>query len=389
MLVALARRCIPCSSGAMKVPLCVGLLVGVLVAIGQESQPFVEYPEETRQYLKRIQRGEQRHAFNGDRVLGEWQKEARSALLKMTGLARMRRDLSSFRPVVTEGTAVEVGGAYHRSLCKIETEPGISIPFYLLVPKSPERNLRFPLFLCPHGHDRLGLHSYAGVFRDDAHREKILGRQGNIAELAVRRGFVALVPATRGLADEVLVPDPKGRHGNRPCRAQLMHCLVAGRTPVGERVWDMQCLLDWAESHPSVDKSRIVMSGNSGGGVVTAYTAALDERVRVAVPGCSFTSVASPEEFIFHCDCCMVPGLRDWGDWSDLGGLVAPRRLLLVHGVKDGLHSRKAVEATAALVEKIFAATGVPDHFDLRWGQEGHRFYPELMWSFIEDGINR
>ena len=373
----------------MKVPLCVGLLVGCLFAIGQENRPFVEYPEETRQYLKRIQRGEQGHAFKGGRAIGEWQKEARPALMKLIGLERIRRELASFRPLITEGKVTEVDGVYLRSLCKIETEPGVTVPFYLLVPKSGDSKKRFPLFLCPHGHDSLGLHSYAGVYRDDAHREKILARQGNIADLAARRGFVALAPATRGLADEVLVQDLKGRHGGRPCRAHLMHCLVAGRTPVGERVWDMQCLLNWAESHPAVDKTRIVMSGNSGGGVVTAYTAAVDERVSVAIPSCSFTSVVSQEGFIFHCDCCMVPGIRNWGDWSDLGGLVVPRRLLLVHGVKDGLHSVAAVEANAGLVETIFTAAGAADHFDLRWGQGGHRFYPDLIWSFIEEGIKR
>ena len=85
----------------------------------------------------------------------------------------------------------------------------------------------------------------------------------------------------------------------------------------------------------------------------------------------------------------MVPGIRNWGDWSDLGGLVVPRRLLLVHGVKDGLHSVAAVEANAGLVETIFTAAGAADHFDLRWGQGGHRFYPDLMWSFIEEGIKR
>ena len=371
----------------MKVMLCVGLLLGGLIATGQEGQPFVDYPEKTLKYPERIQKGEQRHAFQKGRAVAEWQTKARAALVELTGLARMRRDLSSFRPEVTQGKAVEIDGSYYRSFCEIETEPGISVPFYLLVPKADDKNQCFPLFLCPHGHDPRGLHSYAGAYHDAVHRKKIEGRQGNIGEQAARRGFMALVPATRGLADEVMVPDPKGRHGNRPCRAQLMHCLVAGRTPIAERVWDMQCLLDWAESHPAVDKARIIMSGNSGGGVVTAYTAAIDDRVRVAIPGCSFTSVVSQEEFIFHCDCCMVPGLRDWGDWSDLGGLIVPRSLLLVHGVKDGLHSRRAVEATAAQVADIFAGAGVPDHFDLRWGPEGHRFYPELMWSFIEDAI--
>ena len=63
---------------------------------------------------------------------------------------------------------------------------------------------------------------------------------------AVKRGFVTIVPATRGLASVVSIPDPKGRHGNRNCRAQLIHCLLAGRTAIGERLWDTQRLLDWA-----------------------------------------------------------------------------------------------------------------------------------------------
>ena len=65
------------------------------------------------------------------------------------------------------------------------------------------------------------------------------------------------------LAAEANVPDPKGRHGKRPCRAQLLHCLVAGRTPLGERIWDMQRLLDWACKLPQVDPQRILMTGNS------------------------------------------------------------------------------------------------------------------------------
>lgn len=166
-----------------------------------------------------------------------------------------------------------------------------------------------------------------------------------------------------------------------------MHCLVAGRTPLAERLWDMKCLLDWAESYPSVDKDRIVMTGNSGGGVLTAYAAAIDERIRVAIPSCSFTSATSSEGYLFHCDCCMVPGLRDWGDWAEIGGLVAPRHLLLVHGVSDGLHKRTDVEKVAASVSNIYKAAGVPDRTVLKWGPAGHRFYPDLMWPFVEKAL--
>jgi len=43
----------------------------------------------------------------------------------------------------------------------------------------------------------------------------------------------------------------------------------------------MQRLLDWAEKHPLIDPKRIVMTGNSGGEVLTAYTAAIDTRIKV------------------------------------------------------------------------------------------------------------
>ena len=156
---------------------------------------------------------------------------------------------------------------------------------------------------------------------------------------------------------------------------------------MAERVWDMQRLLDWAEKHPLIDRTRIVMTGNSGGGVLTAYTAAIDTRIRVAIPSCSFTSVMSAEGFIFHCDCCLVPKLRDWGDWKELGGLVAPRHLLVVHGVSDGLHHRPTVDKLGGQLKDIFKAAGAPGHTALEWGNSGHRFYPEKMWPFIEKGL--
>ena len=174
---------------------------------------------------------------------------------------------------------------------------------------------------------------------------------------AVRRGYVALVPATRGLARVTEVPDLKGRHGKRPCRAQLIHCLLSGRTAVGERVWDVQRLLGWAlESLPGVDPQRVVMLGNSGGGVLTVYVAALDSRIKVAVPSCSFTSYTSSTGFVFHCDCCLVPRAQtELGDMADIGALAAPAALLAVHGRQDGLHHFPDVERAMALgrLEKL------------------------------------
>ncbi len=374
----------------MKVPsLLAGLALFFIQSLQAQEQPgpFVEFPDPVGAYLKRIQQGEQKHAFDASAGFDQWQKPARRALIKLTGLKRMAKDLAGFEPRVKLGKPDTSPDSFTRTLCSIETEPGVVIPFYLLIPVDAKNDRPRPLLLCPHGHDRLGLHSYAGAFKDENHRAKILASEGDIGAQAARRGFVVIAPATRGLAAEISVPDPKNRHGNRPCRAQLMHCLLGGRTPTAERVWDMQRLLDWAQKHPLVDPERIVMTGNSGGGVLTAYTAAIDPRVRVAIPSCSFTSVMSEEGFIFHCDCCLVPGLRDWGDWKELGGLVAPRHLLVVHGVSDSLHHRPTVDKLGEDLKTIFKAAGVSEHTALQWGKSGHRFYPEIMWPFIQDAL--
>ena len=362
------------------------LFSGTLLA-QQTAKPFVTYPGSVGAYLKRIQRGKQVHALDASVGFGQGQEKARGALIELTGLKQMEKDLDGFTPKIQLGQAEKTNELFTRALCSMETEPGVIIPFYLLIPKDANPAQPLPLLICPHGHDKLGLHSYAGTFKDEKHSRKVLGNEGDIGAQAARRGFVVIAPATRGLAEEVLVPDPKGRHGKRPCRAQLIHCLLAGRTPIAERIWDMQRLLDWAEKHPLVDRNRIVMTGNSGGGVLTAYTAAIDTRIRVAIPSCSFTSVMSAEGFIFHCDCCLVPKLRDWGDWKELGGLVAPRHLLIVHGVDDSLHHPPTVEKLAVSIGKIFQAAGVPNHTALKWGNSGHRFYPEKMWPFFEKGL--
>ena len=168
-----------------------------------------------------------------------------------------------------------------------------------------------------------------------------------------------------------------------------MHALLTGRTAIGERVWDMSRLLDWALLRDDVDAKTVLMMGNSGGGMVTLYAAALDPRITVAVPSCSFSTVAGRDGHIFHCDCNAVPGILSFGDLYDVAGLVAPRALLTVSGRHDALHSNEEIERAAARVEEIYEAAGVPERYEHRWGTAGHRFYADLMWPFVHDAERR
>lgn len=352
----------------------------------KSSSPFVQFDPVSKALLQPLHGQKSPLAWRKDFPGGwpAWRKAAREKLLELLGMDRMAAAAVRHRVNVKLGEVTQEDG-YQRQLGEIETEPGVFIPFWVLTPTDSLSNKR-PVALCAHGHDSDGWNTYAGVYRDEKHRRETLAKEGSPGVEAVRRGYIAVVPATRGLAKAVSITDRKGRHGNRNCRAQLVHCLLAGRTPMGERVWDSQRIIDWIiQDLQGVDAKKLVMLGNSGGGVLTLYTAALDDRVRVAIPSCSFTSFTSAEGFIFHCDCCLIPRAQsELCDLSDIGALAAPRALLAVHGRKDGLHHFDDVQNAMERVHLIYRAAAAGGRFEHRWGDQGHQFYPQFIWPFIE-----
>jgi dienelactone hydrolase len=352
---------------------------------GFQERDFSAYPADVAAYLKRVYAQDRRPlAYRDDYPGGfkQWQQDARAALRDKLGLERIAASVGDHPAVVELGKPEEFDG-YTRQPGTIETEPDVRIPFWLL---KPEGEGPWPLGVFPHGHDRRGHDTTAGVFADEAHRKKSLAEDRDVAVQAVRRGFVAVAPAVRGLAVDG-VPDLHARHGNRPCRSQLMHCLAAGRTAIGERVWDMQRILDWALGLPEVSGDEVLMMGNSGGGMVTVFAAACDERITIAVPSCSFAPTAATSGYLFHCDCNMVPGLLDIGGLPGVAGLIAPRWLLAVNGRRDRLFSQAEIERGAARVARIYEAAGSAERFEHRWGEAGHRFYGDLMWPFVDAAL--
>ena len=308
-----------------------------------------DYPERVAKYLERIyDEHARRLAFRVDYPGGyeRWQQDARQALHGQIGLPKIAESVGGHRPTVDLSEPEDLG-EYTRQKGVIETEPDVEIPFWLLKPKGEGP---FPLGVFPHGHDSRGHNTTAGVYSDEAHQKKSIAEDRDVAVQAAKQGFLAIAPAVRGLSVDG-VPDLKARHGNRPCRSQVMHCLVVGRTATGERVWDMQRILDWATALPDVDARHVLMMGNSGGGMVTLFAAACDERVTVAVPSCSFSPTVREDGYLFHCDCNMVPGILELGGLPGVAGLIAPRHLLAVNGRKDPLFTEAAIEQASASPE--------------------------------------
>ncbi|MFO7975120.1 MAG: acetylxylan esterase [Candidatus Hydrogenedentota bacterium] len=357
------------------------------LASASESEKASEpsHMPEVMRYLDRIYAEDRRayacRATNPEAHVA-WREEARPVLKRMLGLDRMEDKLSEWTPEVRLEEPETLDG-YTRARGEMITEPDVSVPFYLLRPLGEGP---FPLAVMPHGHGPLG--RYAGISTSEKEKKKIRREDRDVGVQAAKRGYVVITPATRGLGCPG-VPDINKRHGNSDCRSQMVHCLLAGRTPQGERVWDMARFIDWGNTLEEVDAGRVLMMGNSGGGVVTLYATACDTRITVGVASCSFSSFVRSDGCVQLCDCNLVPGTLTFGDAEDVAGLIAPRWFLAVHGAKDGLFTLADVERTAARTREVFAAAGVADHFDMRVGPEGHRFYKDLMWPFIDKAMRK
>src|SRR5690606_34421176 len=81
----------------------------------------------------------------------------------------------------------------------------------------------------------------------------------------------------------------------------------AGRLILGKMVFDASRAIDFLSTHPKIDSERLGVAGNSLGGTIATWMAALDIRLKVAIISGSGLSqlngtVCKP--------CCAVPNQR-------------------------------------------------------------------------------
>ena len=83
------------------------------------------------------------------------------------------------------------------------------------------------------------------------------------------------------------------------------------RTLMGERLWDLMRCVDYLESLPEVDKSRIGCGGLSLGGEMAMWLGGMDTRI-AATASCGFLTKMDQMEQN-HCLCWKFDGLRGTG----------------------------------------------------------------------------
>ncbi len=168
-------------------------------------------------------------------------------------------------------------------------------------------------------------------------------------------------------------------------RLNLWHWISLGYTPAGVEVWNAMRALDWLQTRPEVDAARIGATGISGGGVMTQYLAALDERVSVAAPSCSTYTIGTQAAMGLvaqQCDCTFVPNVARM-DFPEFLALIAPRPLLILGGRKDPLFPpagfRAAFERLAPVYDFFAASPATARRLRLVESGQGHEDPPAFL----------
>lgn len=329
---------------------------------------------------------EMKYAFKGStqKEFEVWQKEFRNKLKEKLGISQLEKQLSSFKVKARKIDSEDIGYAI-RERWEIWTEPTVPLPFVLLLPKNKEGKL--PLMITPHGHGK-NTETYAGIYLSE--QERIEGEVGerNVAVQAVQNGFIAIAPTSRGFG-KTRTSEDKTKDIPYSCRTQLMHDLLVGRTPIGDRVWDISKLIDWALAELPIDKSNIIVSGNSGGGTTTLFAGACDTRISISIPSSYFCTFTGSIGSMYHCECNYVPGILEYGEMSDIAGLTAPRYFCALNGKEDNMFPLEEAKKAFSNLKKIYTAAGVPDNCELYVGNGGHRYYKEGAWNFINKHLTK
>jgi len=166
---------------------------------------------------------------------------------------------------------------------------------------------------------------------------------------------------------------------------ELQH---ADWTLMGERTWDCLRALDYAETRPDVDRSRMAVCGLSLGGETTMYVAALDTRLRAVDSAGWLTTVQNMRNG--HCTCYDFPGLAQNFDFADIFGCIAPRPLVCEIGEKERAPGGFPVSVARPAFEelqRVYRVLSSGANAQLTVHPGGHVFVGYDFWPVLRRSI--
>jgi dienelactone hydrolase len=294
--------------------------------------------------------------------LDDWtsrREEYRCQLLEMLGLDPLP-ERTPLDPVVT-GTLEHPEFTVEK--LSFTSRPGLYVTGNLYIPRERAGPVPAVLYVCGHARVAENGVSFGNKTAYQHH-----------GEWFARNGMVCLT------IDTLQLGEIEGIH-HGTYREGMWWWISRGYTPAGVEAWNCVRALDYLQSRPEVDGERIGVTGRSGGGAYSWWIAAIDDRIKCAVPVAGITSLQNHVVdgcVEGHCDCMYMLNTYEW-DFPLVAALVAPRPLLISNTDKDRIFPLDGVVDVYTKTRRIYELYGASDKFGLQITEGPHKDTQELQ----------
>lgn len=278
----------------------------------------------------------------------DWQRSkhaARKQLFDMLGLNPL--------PEKTDLKATITGTIDHPEFTveklHFQSRPGLYVTANFYLPKNSTWPVPTILYVC--GHARV-------VTNGISYGSKVSYQHHPI--WFARNGYACLI------IDSVELGEILGQH-HGTYRDNRWWWNSRGYTAAAAETWNCIRALDYLETRPEVDKSRLGVTGRSGGGAYSWWIAALDDRIKAACPVAGITDLRNhvlDGVVEGHCDCMFMVNTYRW-DYAQVAALVAPRPLLICNSDKDTIFPLDGVVRLHERVRDVYNGLGASDRLGL------------------------
>lgn len=161
--------------------------------------------------------------------------------------------------------------------------------------------------------------------------------------------------------------------------------ILVGRNTAGYRAWDAMRAIDYLVSRSEIDPKRIGMTGCSGGGTMTSYVMALDDRVACAAPACYLTTMRRLIETIGPQDAEQnIFGQIAYGmDQPDYVLMRAPKPTLISATTADFFDIRGTWD-NYRQAKRVYGQLGFPERVDLVEVEGKHGVQPQNLAAIAQ-----
>lgn len=262
-------------------------------------------------------------------------------------------------------------GSYTIEKIAFESMPKIYVTGNLYLPKARRAPVPAVIYVCGHAYSPAG--------------NKTKYQRHGIS--LAKNGYAAFILDSIQIAETFALHH--GVHGQ-----EMWDWYSRGYTPAGVEVWNAIRALDYLETRPEIDGNRFAITGRSGGAAMSWFTAAVEPRIRVAMPVMGISTNAANVEAGTqkgHCDCMFCINIYKQ-DMLHQGALIAPRPLLMAHGRTDSLFPVPGYKEFERVVSKLYAGYGEANSYrsiEVDTGHEDSDFLREQAIHWLDQHLMR